>query len=429
MEEIKAAGGKAVANYDNVVNGDRIIQTAINAYGRIDVLINNAGILRDISFKNMKDSDWDLITDVHITGPYKCTRAAWPYFRRQKYGRVINTSSAAGIFGNFGQANYSAAKLAQVGFTNTLAKEGVKYNILTNVIAPIAASRLTATVLPPDALKSLHPDWVVPLVAILTHPSSVENGSTFSVGGGYIAKLRRQRADGLLLKPDHTYTPSAILAQWSKVKDFSKNAEYPISPVDMVKKLETSLKLESNRQGPEIRFDGKVVLITGGANGLVIRTITYNSSANIPPSLGRAYALAYAKLGAKVVVNDLVNPDVVVNEIKALGGQAVGNRASVEDGDAVVKTAIDTYGRLDVLINNAGILRDKAFTNMTDQQWHEIMNVHLRGTYKVTKAAYPYMIKQKYGRIINTTSTTGIYGNFGQANYAAAVSAYFPAGL
>lgn len=111
----------------------------------------------------------------------------------------------------------------------------------------------------------------------------------------------------------------------------------------------------------------------------------------------------------------------MVNEIKAAGGQAVGNKASVEDGDAVVKTAIDAYGRVDILINNAGILRDKAFANMTDDQWHIIMKVHLRGTYKVSKAAYPYMVKQKYGRIINTTSTSGIYGNFGQANYAAAV--------
>lgn len=105
--------------------------------------------------------------------------------------------------------------------------------------------------------------------------------------------------------------------------------------------------------------------------------------------------MAFAELGAKVVVNDLVNPDIVVNEIKALGGQAAGSKVSVEDGDAVVQTAIHAYGKVDILVNNAGILRDKAFANMTEEQWHAVLNVHLRGTYKVTKAVYPYMIKHK----------------------------------
>lgn len=132
----------------------------------------------------------------------------------------------------------------------------------------------------------------------------------------------------------------------------------------------------------------------------------------------------FAKLGASVVVNDLVDPEPVVQEIKKLGGQAVGSKASVEDGEAVVKAAIDAYGRIDIVVNNAGILRDKAFTNMNDDLWNPVMNVHLRGTYKVTKAAWPYFLKQKYGRIVNTTSTSGIYGNFGQSNYAAAVSSF-----
>jgi multifunctional beta-oxidation protein len=132
--------------------------------------------------------------------------------------------------------------------------------------------------------------------------------------------------------------------------------------------------------------------------------------------------LAFAKLGASVVVNDLMDPETVVQEIQKLGGKAVGVKASAEDGDTVVKAAIDAYGRIDIVINNAGILRDKAFTNMDDKLWDQVMNVHLRGTYKVTKAAWPYFLKQKYGRVVNTTSTSAIYGNFGQANYAAAVS-------
>ena len=117
-----------------------------------------------------------------------------------------------------------------------------------------------------------------------------------------------------------------------------------------------------------------------------------------------------------------MNPDTVVQEIQKLGGKAVGVKASAEDGDIVVKAAIDAYGRIDILINNAGILRDKAFANMDDNLWDQVISVHLRGTYKTTKAAWPYLLKQKYGRIVNTSSTSGIYGNFGQANYAAAVS-------
>ncbi|KAI1763657.1 NAD(P)-binding protein [Hypoxylon sp. FL1150] len=403
VDEIKAAGGQAVANYDSVENGEKIIETAIKAFGRIDVLLNNAGILRDVSFKNMSDQDWDLVMKVHVRGSYKCARAAWPYFRKQKYGRVINTASAAGLFGSFGQANYSAAKLAMVGFTETLAKEGIKYNIIANAIAPIAASRMTETVMPPDVLENLKPDWVVPLVAVLVHKNNTsETGGIFEVGGGHVAKLRWERSSGLLLKADNTYTPGAILKKWDKVLDFS-SPQYPTGPNDFMSLLEESQKMGPNEQGEKLDFTGRVVLVTGGGAGI-----------------GRAYCLAFAKHGASVVVNDLVDPDTVVGEIKKLGGKAVGVKASSEEGEKVVKAAIDAFGRIDIVINNAGILRDKAFANMDDNLWEPVLNVHLRSTYKITKAAWPYFLKQKYGRIVNTTSTSGIYGNFGQANYAAA---------
>jgi multifunctional beta-oxidation protein len=394
-----------VANYNSVEDGDKIIETAIQNYGRVDVLINNAGILRDVSFKNMKDQDWDLIFKVHVRGSYKCARAAWPYFRKQKYGRVINTASAAGLFGNFGQCNYSAAKLAMVGFTETLAKEGAKYNIICNVIAPVAASRMTETVMPPDLLALMKPEWVVPLVGVLVHKNNTaENGSIFEVGGGHIAKLRWERSTGQLLKCDASYTPGAVLKKWNEVIDFS-NPQYPAGPNDFLTLLEESMKLGSSETGEKLDFSGRVALVTGGGAGI-----------------GRAYCLAFAKHGAAIVVNDLVNPDDVVNEIKQMGGKAVGAKFSAEDGDAVVKAAIDAFGRVDIVVNNAGILRDKAFNNMDDSLWDPVMNVHARGTYKVTKAAWPYFLKQKYGRVINTTSTSGIYGNFGQANYSAAVS-------
>lgn len=403
VDQIRTTGGKAVANYDSVENGEKIIDTAIKEFGRIDILLNNAGILRDVSFKNMSDDDWDLIIKVHVKGAYKCARAAWPHFRKQKYGRVINTASAAGLFGSFGQCNYSAAKLSQVGFTETLAKEGFKYNIICNVIAPIAASRMTQTVMPPDILENLKPDWVVPLVAVLVHPSNKqETGSIFEVGGGHIAKLRWERAKGALLKTGPSLTPGAVLKKWANVNDFSEPS-YPTGVADFMSLLEEAQKLGDNERGEKLDFRGKVALVTGAGGGL-----------------GRSYALLFAKLGASVVVNDLMNPDAVVQEIEKLGGRAVGNKASAEDGAAVVKAAIDAYGRVDIVINNAGILRDKAFANMEDSMWDQVIAVHLRGTFKVTKAAWPYMLKQKYGRIVNTTSTSGIYGNFGQANYSAA---------
>lgn len=258
--------------------------------------------------------------------------------------------------------------------------------------------------MPPDVLKALRPEWIVPLVAVLVHSNNTENGAIFEAGAGHIAKLRWERSSGLLLKADDSYTPGAILKQWNKVIDFS-NPQYPSGPNDFMTLLEDSMKMGPSEQGEKLDFTGRVALITGAGAGI-----------------GRAYALAFAKHGASVVVNDLVNPDTTVEEIKKLGGKAVGVKASAEDGDAVVKGAIDAFGRVDIVVNNAGILRDKAFTNMDDSLWNPVMNVHLRGTYKVTKAAWPYFLKQKYGRVINTTSTSGIYGNFGQANYAAAVS-------
>jgi NAD(P)-dependent dehydrogenase (short-subunit alcohol dehydrogenase family) len=143
----------------------------------------------------MKDIDWQLIMKVHLTGTYSCSRAAWNIMREQGYGRIINTASAAGLYGSFGQVNYSAAKLGIHGFTMALAREGEKRNIRVNTIAPLAASRMLETVMPPDVLANLKPTLVVPLVAYLTHDSCEETGSVFEVGGGFVAKLRWQRAE------------------------------------------------------------------------------------------------------------------------------------------------------------------------------------------------------------------------------------------
>lgn len=404
VKEIRDSGGEAVANYDAVQSGEKIVKTAIDAYGRVDVLINNAGILRDITLRNMTDEDWDVIMDVHVTGSMKTARAAWPYFRKQRYGRVINTSSASGLFGNFGQSNYAAAKMAVVGLTETLAKEGAKYNIVCNVFAPGAASRLTQTVWPPELMEAMRPDFVVPLVAVLAHSSCQESGSIFEAAAGHYAKIRWERSIGFVGRPDDSLTGDVVLRNWDKVVDFT-NAEHPHGVADGIMRLENAKAAPPNMLGDQLNFKGRVVLVTGGGAGL-----------------GRAYSMHFAKLGAKVVVNDLKGADQVVQEIKDIKGDATALKMSVEEGEAVVRFVLDTYGRIDIVINNAGILRDKAFQNMTDDLWYPVLNVHLRGTYKVTRAAWPHFLKQKYGRVVNITSTSGIYGNFGQANYATAVS-------
>jgi NAD(P)-dependent dehydrogenase (short-subunit alcohol dehydrogenase family) len=190
VDEIKKAGGVAVANYDSVEFGDKIVKTAVDAFGTVDIVINNAGILRDVSFLKMTDQDWDLIMKVHLKGSYSVTRAAWNIMREKGFGRVINTGSSSGLYGSFGQVNYSAAKMAMHGLSQSLAKEGEKRNIRVNTICPLAASRMTETVLPKEVLENIKPEYVAPLIAYLCHESCEETGSLFEVGAGYVAKLR-----------------------------------------------------------------------------------------------------------------------------------------------------------------------------------------------------------------------------------------------
>lgn len=188
VEEIVKKGGKAVPNYDSVTDGEKIIQTAVDKFGRIDILVNNAGILRDRSFIKMTDQDWNLVNQVHVTGSFKTAKAAWELFRKQNYGRIINTSSVAGLLGNFGQANYSAAKAGLVGLSTTLAKEGARYNIHTNVIVPMAGSRLTENILPPELHSALKPELIAPVVAWLCHEECEENGAVVEAAAGFAAK-------------------------------------------------------------------------------------------------------------------------------------------------------------------------------------------------------------------------------------------------
>jgi 3-hydroxyacyl-CoA dehydrogenase/3a,7a,12a-trihydroxy-5b-cholest-24-enoyl-CoA hydratase len=224
VEEIKAAGGEAVANYDSVEDGANIVKTAVDAFGRIDIVVNNAGILRDTSFQKMSEADWDLIYRVHVLGSMRVAKAAWDLMRDQGFGRIVFTASAAGIYGNFGQANYAMAKLGLVGLSNTLALEGKKKNVFVNTIAPIAGSRLTETVLPKDLIDALKPEYVSPLVAWLCHESCEETGGLFEVGGGFYGKLRWERTEGKVFKLGRDISPDAIKSAWNVITDFSKSS-------------------------------------------------------------------------------------------------------------------------------------------------------------------------------------------------------------
>jgi len=221
VDRIKAAGGEAIANTDSVENGDQLVACAMDTYGRVDVVVNNAGILRDVSFAKMTDEDWDLILRVHLTGSMRVTRAAWPHMRQAGYGRVIMTTSVAGIYGNFGQANYSAAKLGLFGLAQTLAIEGSSKNILVNTVGPTAGSRLTETVLPKEVTEALKPEYVTPAVVLLCHESSTATGRLFEVGGGWVSETRWEQTEGVFFQDD--FTADDLAGRWAEATSFANS--------------------------------------------------------------------------------------------------------------------------------------------------------------------------------------------------------------
>jgi NAD(P)-dependent dehydrogenase (short-subunit alcohol dehydrogenase family) len=191
VDEIRGLGGEAVADTNSVSTvegGAAIVKSAVDAFGRIDIVINNAGILRDKSFQNMEPDMVKAVLDVHLAGAFNVTQPAFKLMREQGYGRIVSTSSAAGIFGNFGQANYGAAKMGLVGFTRVLAVEGAKYNIKANAIAPLAYTRMTENLLG-NLGERLDPSFVSPIVAYLAHEECPVSGEVYSVGGGRVARV------------------------------------------------------------------------------------------------------------------------------------------------------------------------------------------------------------------------------------------------
>ena len=231
VAEIKAAGGQAVPNYDSVADpksAANIVKTAVDSFGTIDIVVNNAGVLRDKTFHNMTVDDFDFVVKVHFLGTAYVTHAAWPIMRAKAYGRVVVTSSNSGIYGNFGQANYGGAKLAVVGFMNALRLEGQKYNVLVNALAPVAGTRMTESLMTPEMLARLDPAFVSPMVAYLCSEQCQRTGDIWSAGAGYFARIEYREAPGLRIE-GRAPTVEDVADNIDKIADLSTNKVFRTS--------------------------------------------------------------------------------------------------------------------------------------------------------------------------------------------------------
>lgn len=247
VDEIKAAGGEAIAHGANVLNReeiDHMVKLTMDTWGRIDILVNNAGILRDKSFAKMEMDDWDLVVGVHLTGTANCTKAVWNIMRDQNYGRIVTTSSSSGMYGNFGQANYGAAKMAVTGLMRTLSLEGAKNNIHVNTLIPVAATRMTENLIPEEMLAMLKPELVTPAVIYLVSKDAPTR-TIMSAGAGTYSTCVIQETEGMAFKPEDA-TAENIAANFAQINDHATLSELDMGGSHTMKCLQLAGKARNN---------------------------------------------------------------------------------------------------------------------------------------------------------------------------------------
>lgn len=221
VQEIEAAGGEAMANGANVAKQEDVkamVEATMEKWGRVDILINNAGILRDKSFGKMEWSDFEAVINVHLLGSALCAHSVFPIMREQEFGRIVMTSSSSGLFGNFGQTNYAAAKMGVVGLMNTLKLEGAKYNVHTNSIAPTATTRMTEHLFPAEFAEKLDPKYIIPAVIFLASEKA-PNGEILEAGGGVVANTYVMETMGKYFGTDENFTAEAVANHWAEIAD------------------------------------------------------------------------------------------------------------------------------------------------------------------------------------------------------------------
>ncbi len=240
VAEIKAAGGEAVASYASVAEyaqAESIIKTAMDTWGRLDILVANAGILRDKSFNKMTMEDFEFVMQVHLMGTVYCTKAAWQIMRDAKYGRIVVTTSGSGTVGNFGQANYGAAKMAVNGFINVLRHEGQNYNIKTNAISPSARTRMTENLIPAEVAEWMKPELVSPAVAYMCSEQCDFSGEIIGANAGHFRRVKYFESEGQYFDPAEPVTVDMFAAALPKIMDISQPIEHGMSSRRLAERL------------------------------------------------------------------------------------------------------------------------------------------------------------------------------------------------